>query len=156
MKIAKEEREKPRLLARPLKHPGGREFTYRGVECEKKGGGKVPREERDAGWSAYKVDTKWSGLRCSAGIEAYASLLHPWSSPRLFTRCTFRLHRIHVQAGVQMRIYAMERVHARPCVHNVQGESCTVAFFLLWYNSFFYITQFIIRSATHFQEALKR
>lgn len=34
-----------------------------------------------------------------------------------------------MQAGVQMRIYAMERVHARPCVHNVQGESCTVAFF---------------------------
>ena len=42
----------------PIEHPGGREFTYRGVECEKKGGGKVPREERDAGWSAYKVDTK--------------------------------------------------------------------------------------------------
>lgn len=31
-----------------------------------------------------------------------------------------------MQAGVQMRIYAMERVHARPCVHNVQGESYKV------------------------------
>ena len=39
-----------------------------------------------------------------------------WCSPRLssfsffFTRCTFRLHRIHVQAGVQMPMYACARV----------------------------------------------
>lgn len=112
-----EEKEKPRLGSRGHLNIG-RIYVSRSRMREKGGRRrKEPREERDAEWSAYKVDTKWSGLHRSVGGRACVGASSVWSLPRLFTRCTFRLHRIHVQAGVQMRIYAAtERVHCGACV----------------------------------------